>query len=296
MSPTTSAVIPTYNRTDLLPDAIECVLGQTYEDFECIVVDDGSDEDTASVLEQFDDPRIKYVEHEENRGLSAAVNTGAEASNGDYIAFLDDDDRWLPEKLEKQLDLIERLSDDVGLVYCWMDYYRGTGEKYRENHAELSGNIFEELLDTQRIGNNSTIFVRSEVFEAVGGFDESLPRGVDGDFLRRVARKFEIDYVPEVLVEYYTDHGNTRITNESRSGIENHIRGTEAKFEKFDLYEYPRRAAKIHADLAYHYLLIGKWRESIRQFKSAFSVAPYEPGVYLWFYRSLRVLPRGQTV
>lgn len=287
-SPTVSVIIPTYNRTSLLIEAVQSVLSQSYNDLECIIVDDGSEEDTASVIDQSIDPRIKYVEHNQNKGASAARNTGIEQAQGEFIAFLDDDDEWMPEKLEKQVELMRRRSDDFGLVYCWMDYYEYPDNKYKKVRPTLSGNIFEEMLDRQRIGNSSTLLVRSEVIDRIGGFDESLPRGNDGDFIRRVARKYKIDYVPKVLVKYYTGHGNKRITNKSKEGIENHIHGTEVKFEKFNVYRYPRRAARLHGDLGYHYLKMTDWKTGLHHFESALTTAPYEPRVYLWIFRSVR--------
>lgn len=293
MSPKVSAVVTTYNRTTLLRDAIESVLAQTFEDFECIVVDDASDEDSQSVVEEFDDERLRFVEHEQNRGLSTARNTGVDASSGKYVAFLDDDDQWLPTKLEKQVELLDDSPEEVAFVYCWMDYCSYANGKYRQCHPTLDGDIFEEVLDRQRITNGSTLLVRRDIFDKVGGFDESLSRGIDGDFIRRVAVDFEVRYVPEVLVEYYTDHGNNRITNMKPSGVREHIYGTEVKFEKFgpELRQLPRRAARIHADLGYHYAYLGNLRESVRRFARAFRTLPYEPVNFLWLYKTFRLVP-----
>jgi len=101
-NPTVSVIIPTYNRAHLLDRAIRSVLDQTYQDFELIVVDDGSSDPTAEVIATFADPRIYYLRHEKNRGAAAARNTGIEASQGDYVAFLDSDCEWLPKKLLKE--------------------------------------------------------------------------------------------------------------------------------------------------------------------------------------------------
>jgi len=289
MAPTVSVVLTTYNRTDLLPRTIESVLRQTYEDFECLVIDDASTENTQSVVNSYDDGRLNYVEHGENRGLSAARNTGINASTGQYIAFLDDDDEWLPKKLEKQVDVLDKTTTNVGLVYCWMDLYRHPNTKYDECHPTLEGEIFEEMLDRQRLCNGSTLLVRRNVIDTVDGFDESLSRGVDGDFLRRLCRSYEVKGVNEVLVKYYTDHGSQRMTRDDESGIRNHIHGSRIKFEKFDkeLKRYPRRAARIHADIGYHHALLNEWQQSINHFRSALTTAPYEPGVYLWLLRAI---------
>jgi len=290
MCPTVSIILPTYNRTQLLSQAIESVLDQTYRDFELIVVDDGSEKDTEPVVDTFDEwGNIRYIRHKTNKGASAARNTGIEAATGEYIAFIDDDDEWLPTKLEKQVELMDNSSTGVGLIYCWMDYYEYPDKKIREVHPTLSGDIFEEMLDRQRIGNSSTLLVRAEIVENVGLFDTSLPRGNDGDFIRRITKKYKVDYVPEALVKYYTEHGARRITRKDRSGIRNHIKGNKAKFEKFEteLKCYPRRAARIHADIGYHYALLNEWQSSIHHFHKAIFTAPYEPRIYMWLLRTL---------
>lgn len=116
--PLVSVVIPTYNRAEFLPRAVESVLRQTVDDFELIVVDDASTDDTEAVVERFDDPRVEYVRHGTNRGGSAARNTGIERSSGEYIAFLDSDDEWYPRKLERQVEELRSRSDEWVATYC----------------------------------------------------------------------------------------------------------------------------------------------------------------------------------
>src|SRR5690348_13147078 len=101
-----SVIIPTHNRSDFLRNAITSVLNQTYQDFEIIVVDDGSTDNTSEVVANFSDERITFIRHDTNKGGSAARNTGILASKCDYIAFLDDDDEWLPDKLRKQMEIL----------------------------------------------------------------------------------------------------------------------------------------------------------------------------------------------
>ena len=113
-TPKVSVIIPTYNRAHLVGRAIRSVLNQTYQDFEIIVVDDGSTDNTEEVVKSFNDPRIRYIRHEKNRGGSAACNTGIRAARGEYIAFQDSDDEWLPEKLEKQMQVFENTPTGVG--------------------------------------------------------------------------------------------------------------------------------------------------------------------------------------
>ncbi|MGB9587486.1 MAG: glycosyltransferase family 2 protein, partial [Armatimonadota bacterium] len=118
--PTVSVVIPTYNRALLVERAIRSVLGQTYTDFEVIVVDDGSTDDTKRILADLahEDPRVRWFHHSENRGAQAARNTGCRAAEGEYIAFLDSDNEWLSNKLHLQMELLKEHGEYIGVVYC----------------------------------------------------------------------------------------------------------------------------------------------------------------------------------
>ena len=120
-TPKVSVIIPTYNRAGLLPRAVNSVLSQTYDDYEIIIVDDCSTDNTRDVIAAFTDPRVLSIRHQTNRRQSASINTGISNARGEYIAFLDDDDEWLPAKLEKQVAILDSSSSNVGLVYCWMD-------------------------------------------------------------------------------------------------------------------------------------------------------------------------------
>ncbi|MCK5344238.1 MAG: glycosyltransferase family 2 protein, partial [Candidatus Heimdallarchaeota archaeon] len=119
--PIVSVILTTFNRAELLPRVIDSVLHQTFTGFELLIVDDFSQDQTSEIIRTFNDDRIKYVRHAENRGLSAARNTGIFHAIGEYIAFLDDDDEWIPTKIEKQVRHIQRLPESVGMVYCWMN-------------------------------------------------------------------------------------------------------------------------------------------------------------------------------
>jgi glycosyltransferase involved in cell wall biosynthesis len=125
--PKVSVIIPTYNRAGLLKRAIQSVLNQIYQDFEIIIVDDASTDNTENVIESFKEHRIRYIKHESNKGAAVARNTGIKFANENYIAFQDSDDEWLPEKLEKQMEIIEHASPRVGVVYT--GYRRIIGNK-----------------------------------------------------------------------------------------------------------------------------------------------------------------------
>ena len=148
--PLVSVILPTFNRAKLLSRAINSVLKQSYYNLECIVVDDGSIDNTEKVVKSINDNRIVYLKHNYNKHASAARNTGIAKSKGKFIAFLDDDDQWLPKKLEKQISLIQKLPPSVGLIYCWMDYYNN--EKLIHKHRpKLRGSVFPMVLDKVEI-------------------------------------------------------------------------------------------------------------------------------------------------
>jgi len=213
-NPTVSVIIPTYNRVHLVGRAIRSVLNQTYQDFEIIVVDDGSTDNTEEVVESFNDPRIRYIRHEKNRGGSAARNTGIRASRGEYVAFLDSDDEWLPEKLEKQLSVFEEDST-CGAVYTDFLYMLPDGNVKLCQNYHPEGWILKKLLSSNVVGTTSTVIVKRECFETVGLFDESLLSCQDWDMWIRIAKRYSFRKVPEPLTKYRVHQD--RITTDFRA-------------------------------------------------------------------------------
>jgi len=167
-----SVIIPTYNCVNYLLSAMESVFAQTYQDFEVIVVDDGSTDGTREVLSPYTD-KIKYI-YQENRGVSSARNRGVRESVGEYIAFLDADDVWVGEdKLSIQVDVLER-NEKVGLVYGKMAMVDSSGKQYGIKPEKTVGPTFKELIETGGHIPTSTVLVRKKCFEKAGYFDESF--------------------------------------------------------------------------------------------------------------------------
>lgn len=203
-----SVIIPTYNYAHYIEEAIDSVLAQTYKDYEIIVVDDGSTDNTKEVVSKYG-PKIKYI-YQENQGLSAARNTGIKNSNGEYIAILDSDDLWLPWKIEKQMKLFEANSG-VGLVYS--DGF-AFGEEgvfddflFEENMNFYRGRVFDKLLLNNFIPCPSAL-VKRDCFNKVGLFDTSLDACEDWDMWLRISLHYEIDYVNEPLVKHREHKGS----------------------------------------------------------------------------------------
>lgn len=204
--PKVSVVIPTYNRGHLVSRAIRSVLDQTYQNFEVIVVDDASTDNTEKVVKKFNDKRIKYIRHERNRGGSAARNTGIKTAQGEYIAFQDSDDEWLPEKLEKQVRVLENAPSEVGVVYTGIWRMKDGKKTYIPSSKinQKEGNIHDELLRGSFVTTQAAI-VKNETFRNVGLFDERLPRLQDWELFIRISNFYEFKYIDEPLViSYFT--------------------------------------------------------------------------------------------
>lgn len=207
--PTVSIIIPTYNREQLIARSVKSVLNQTYQDFEIIIVDDASTDNTEEVVSSFNDERIRYVRHEENRGEAAARNTGIKAAKCNYIAYQDSDDEWLPEKLARQMELLENAPPEVGVIY--------TGFWKMENHrrtyipfswvSQKNGNIHKELLNGNFIGS-PVVLVKKECFDRVGLFDERLSNLVDWEMWLRISKRYHFRCVDEPLAIAHYDADN----------------------------------------------------------------------------------------
>lgn len=273
MSSLVSVIIPTHDRCFLLRRAVESVLDQTYANFECIVIDDGSRDKTQEVISKFKDDRIKYFRHEKNMGASAARNLGIRRANGELIAFLDDDDEWIATKLEKQVSLIKSLPESFGMIYCWMDYF-DKGKLVHKHHPVFRGNVFGQVIDKQRIGGCPTLLVRRKVVHELGGFDELLARGNDGDFIRRVCQKFHVDLIPEVLVKVHVGHRKKRISDNDLIGVQRHIFSQYIKIQKFRsvFNQYPAPASAIYVDIALNLARLGAWDRSVYYLIRALSI------------------------
>ena len=196
-----SVVIPTHNRSRWLRDAIESVLAQTWTKLELVVVDDASQDDTRETVASFKDSRIRYFRNEKNSGVAATRNRGVRESLGSWIALLDDDDQWFPEKLAKQMALID-VSPRPGVIYSGalkVDRVQGTTTgMWRPTHR---GNLSEPLRFGCSLGPGaSTALISRECFDRVGLFDENLPFAADYDLWIRIARFFPFEYVDEPLI------------------------------------------------------------------------------------------------
>lgn len=193
-----SVIIPTYNRSNFLKRAIDSVLSQNYPASEIIVVDDGSTDDTLSFLNEYES-RIRPIFLDTNSGVSHARNLGIAEARYTYIAFLDSDDYWLPEKLQRQTDF-HHDNPQYKISYTdesWL--YNGRHKKKKSHHTKPSGNIFVPSLSHTLIGPSSVLIHRS-VFDEVGVFDETLPVCEDYDLWLRITQHYSVGLIDEELI------------------------------------------------------------------------------------------------
>ena len=213
-----SIIIPTYNRADVIGNSIQSVLNQTYEQYELLIVDDGSTDDTELVIEQINDKRIRYIKLPENKGVAAARNEGIRQSKYDYIAFQDSDDYWKKEKLEKQMNFLTAMPD-IGLLYCPYECKKADGSSIivpNDNipMSEKQGNIYEYMLQRNTIGTPS-VLLRKECLEKSGMFCESLTCLEDWELFLRISRDYRIAFQCEPLL----------YVNLSTDGVSHNISG-----------------------------------------------------------------------
>jgi len=200
--PKISVIIPTYNRLELLKRSIDSIFNQTYKDFELIVVDDGSTDKTKEFC--LNDNRIIYL-HQENQGVSAARNSGIKISKGEWITFLDSDDEWLPNKLEKQMEYAKN-NPNIKIIHSneiWIRNGVRVNEKFK--HKKMGGWIYKNSLPLCLI-SPSVVIIKKELLDEVGVFDTSFTYAEDYDLWLRITPYYEIGFIEDSLIKKYGGH------------------------------------------------------------------------------------------
>ena len=257
--PKISIIIPTYNSEHFIDRTIQSVINQTYKDWELIIVDDLSKDNTRVKLEEWkkSDNRIHLIFLEKNSGSPALPkNMGIENAKGKYVAFLDHDDEWLQEKLEKQYKLFEQSKNEkLGLVYCFINIInknKKTILKYKKNYRE---NVIKEIVNSNFIITSSCVMTRTDVLKKVGTFDNKFKIPDDWDMWMRMAETgYEFDFVPEYLINYII-HGKNSSIESKKLDIKNDFLMMYNKHEKY----INRYALKTTGD---YYYKIGEYKKS----------------------------------
>lgn len=208
--PQVTVAILTYNRAKYLTPAIESVLAQTFTDFELLILDNSSIDNTESVVKSFSDPRIRYIKHPPV-SPGVARNTGLENAKGKYIGYLDDDDIWLPEKLSKQLVAFQNASPSTALVYGGFIRFDDTGREFGPHYAELQGKMLKPLLwgDPFTGSASNPIMLTSEM-RSLGGYDPKCLTSEDWELYIRLADKYDIRAVRDIVLKV-RQHSGVRL-------------------------------------------------------------------------------------
>ncbi len=209
--PKVSVIIATYNRAPSLLRSVQSVLRQTYQNMEIIIVDDGSTDHTQEIVKNINDARVRYVRNEKNKGAAAARNTGICLATGKYIAFQDDDDEWVPGKLQIQIDVLEQSSSRVDIVYSDMWKVRQGQRTYFHSprFTPSDGIIYKHALaDGVGYIGLVTVVLRKECFDKAGLFDENLSSLIDYELFIRLSKDYYFHHIDEPLAIYYATHGS----------------------------------------------------------------------------------------
>jgi GT2 family glycosyltransferase len=286
--PLFSVVIPTYNSAGKVVRAVQSVLEQTLNDYELVVVDDGSSDDTAERLQPWMD-RIQYV-HQANAGVAAARNHGIEMASGCYVAFLDADDWWYERKLARVAEAAAVLPE-VGLFYSPVDFVTAGGERLWTYRSEDHGvHNYPALLMTDFVMTSSTV-VRRDVFDQVGTFDTSLASCEDWDMWIRIARSYGIHLIREPLTAYEYLAGGS-LTSRTARWIEAHNAVMEKSLQA-DASLSRRTRRRVRAAVAYRkakvYLSAGDERSAALALEA--SLSHHWLRWEVWLYLAVLHLP-----
>jgi glycosyltransferase involved in cell wall biosynthesis len=279
-SPFVSVVIPTFRRSEYLSKAIDSVLAQTFGNFELIVVEDGSDAASQTIATYGD--RVKYL-WQPNRGVSAARNFGAAHAKGNWLAFLDDDDIWMPEKLERQVSASE-VNPDVGMFhtdhYALVDGEMRTPERTPARGSVPSGWVANDLFLNNFIVMSS-VMIRRQEFELFGGFSLTTRYAADLELWLRIAQKCRIQFISEQLT-VYRDHAHSLSSELEWQVAYSTMMSRHARANAGLRRDLGDRVVRNHLSgifwrAAYAHLEAGRYRPAARLFASAWSWLPTDP-------------------
>ncbi|MGI0107070.1 glycosyltransferase family 2 protein [Salinimicrobium sp. WS361] len=204
--PLFSIIIPNFNREEVIRTAISSVLEQTYTNFEIIVVDDCSTDNSRQVIAGVKDARLKLLQMPKNSGAAAARNYGIKHSKGDYISLLDSDDFYAPEFLEETFKGLSTAESSVGFSWTGVRYFEAGKSSENIWQPLRKENAYITFLHSLHIGTNSGITFKKEIFERVGYFNEALPAAEDTDFFLRLTQQFEYEIIPKILINIEKDN------------------------------------------------------------------------------------------
>jgi glycosyltransferase involved in cell wall biosynthesis len=270
MEPLVSVIIPTYNRAAYLQKALQSVKEQTYQCLEIIVIDDGSTDDTGKMLENYGG-QLSYF-YQENRGISGARNAGIKRARGEFIAFLDSDDYWLPDKTAQQLALFKQ-HPEYGLVAARCASIRLDGSYREKNRPGRSGWVLEDLFKANFI-RTSAAMVKQECFKNIGLFDEELRECEEYDLWLRIAAQYPMGFINKSLAVYVDNPAG--VSTDSLTGRLYRLRVLEKKYlqDKIPANLYARRIADTCHYIGRHYIKRGEKEQGVQYLLKAQKLRP----------------------
>jgi glycosyltransferase involved in cell wall biosynthesis len=200
-----SVIIPVFNREKVIRRAIDSALAQTLHELEVIVVDDGSTDGTREVVGSYTDPRIKYLRHPKKMFAAAARNTGMRIAHGEYIAFLDSDDEWLPDKLQLQINVLEHADQEWGCIYSGAYIHKNNQSSISLYKPTKEGVLLSPYFKSQIVIWTPTFLFRRECLKIVGFMDTSLQRGQDRDFYIRMLSHYKMAKISQPVANIFID-------------------------------------------------------------------------------------------
>jgi len=273
--PTVSVIIHTYNNEKFIVETVESVLNQTYKDYEIIIVDDGSVDGTRDALIPYMQ-KIRY-HYKENGGIASAKNAGISLSETEFVAFLDHDDLWAPDKLQLQMEHFNE-NPQIGLVYAKYTSFRDGKELRTKPEKGYSGWIFKELLSKSFI-QTSTVVVKRECLDAVGPYDETFFLGDEYDMFLRIARKFQCGFVDKGLTRYRVHDTNASnndfLFDNENLGVYKKIYNNFTDLDGVEKKILRKRIARYSMKVAEGLYSQGKLEESKEYQKEANSFLPF---------------------
>ncbi|MBU0625181.1 glycosyltransferase family 2 protein [Patescibacteria group bacterium] len=283
-----TVVIPVYNRPIFIRRAIDSVIAQTYKNWELIIVDDCSTDNTVEVIRSYlnKNERISLICLEKNRGVSNARNIGIEKASGEYIAFLDSDDEWFPDKLTKQVRLFQQdKTEQVGFVGCnRIILVTKTGQEHR-SRLILQDNTLRMFLSRCFVVPSGVV-VKKKVFTKVGLFDINLDYSEDWDMWIRIAEKFSFALIDEPLFKYYEHGGNACSDPAKLNKRESDTHLVLRKHERLYMSDYKLQSERERY-LGHIYASWGLMKRARKKFLSAWKINPTNLMVLFCFMSSL---------
>lgn len=279
-----SVVIPTHNRADLLPRAIDSVLNQDIkEDVEIIVVSDGSTDDTADVVKKYDPEIVRFWEYFPGVNGNHARNVGAQNARGEYVAYLDDDDAWMRDKLRKQLDTMR--AENCGLSYTGVNIIYEYEKVSYHSIPKQKGDLSTAILLDNCIGSTSTVVVKKDLLLQCGGFDEELGALQDYDLWIRVCQRTNVSVISEPLVNYYNYTNKNQVSSSTEKYV-NAFRIIEGKyqalFESLNASTEKERLVNKYALLANKCLRNGNKKEAFPYIKGMWKEGLWKTALKFW--------------